>query len=105
MDVKDGANGDLVDMEVDEDGANIDPVDMDVYTEDDILANDQFVDDYLARVVDNILAKLKEESRQCLYFVEAMFQGRVKPHTTIYLLDIFVIIQSALRRCFIGGSG
>jgi hypothetical protein len=67
MDAEDNANGDQVDMDVDEDGANDDQVNMevdeDVYTEDDILAEDKFIDDYLARIGDNILAKLKEEPR------------------------------------------
>jgi hypothetical protein len=50
-------------MEVDEDGANDDPLDIevDMYTEDDIVAKDQFIDEYLARIRDNTLAKFKEE--------------------------------------------
>jgi hypothetical protein len=71
MDAEDSVNGDQVDMEVDEDGANDDQVDMEfddnVYT-DDILVEDKFIDDYLARIGDNILAKLKEEPRLRLYF-------------------------------------
>jgi hypothetical protein len=72
MDAEDSANGDQVNMEVNEDGANDDQVDMEVddnvYIEDDILVEDKFIDDYLAQIGDNILAKLKEEPRRHLYF-------------------------------------
>jgi hypothetical protein len=61
-------------MEVDEDGANDDPLDIevDMYTEDDIVAKDQFIDEYLARIHDNTLAKFKEEpsrTRRSIYLL------------------------------------
>jgi hypothetical protein len=94
------ANDELVDMDVDQEGANADPVDMevdmgvgnadpedmdiDVFTEEDIIAEDRFLDDYLDRVGGKILEKLQKPKKRKFFGRRYILRPREAAHDDLF---------------------
>jgi hypothetical protein len=79
--------------------------DEDVYSVDGMLTEDEFLDGYLGRIGENILANLEAQSRQHRFFRRRYIPRPVKSHIKIYMLAILPNPQSTPTRCFVGGTG
>jgi hypothetical protein len=57
------ANSEPVQMEVDM-GADLEDMEVDIYTEDDMIVEDKFIDGYLDRIGSNILGRMQQDPKR-----------------------------------------